>query len=103
GERLLAIAQRFRRSGSKPVAFDGRPKAAVEFEPPVAGRSYEVIRVGILLANRHGPLNAMEFSEFISAVQAMAETLSARAEMPAMGSVLARARDLDSTCAQLDV
>ncbi len=103
GERLLAIAQRFRRSGSKPVAFDGRPKAAVEFEPPVAGRSYEVIRVGILLANRHGPLNAMEFSEFVSAVQAMAETLSARAEMPAMGSVLARARDLDSTCAQLDV
>lgn len=103
GERLLAIAQRFRRSGSKPVAFDGRPKAAADFESPVAGRSYEVIRVGILLANRHGPLNAMEFSEFVSAVQAMAETLSARAEMPAMGSVLARARDLDSTCAQLDV
>ncbi|HEY0877761.1 MAG TPA: cell division protein ZipA C-terminal FtsZ-binding domain-containing protein, partial [Zeimonas sp.] len=51
----------------------------------------------------HGPLNAMEFSEFVSAVQAIAESLSARAEMPAMGPVLARARDLDSTCAQLDV
>ncbi len=104
GERLLAIAQRFRRSGSKPVAFDGQPRPAAEgFESPVAGRNYELIRVGILLANRHGPLNAMEFSEFVSAVQAMAETLSARAQMPAMGSVLARARDLDSTCAQLDV
>jgi hypothetical protein len=45
----------------------------------------------------------MEFSEFVSAVQAIAETLPARVDAPAMGSVLARARDLDSTCAQLDV
>jgi len=104
GGRVLAIAQRFRRAGSKPVAFDARSRADDEgFEPLAAGRSYELVRVGVLMANRHGPLNAMEFSEFVSAVQAIAETLSAQAEMPAMGSALARARDLDSTCAQLDV
>jgi hypothetical protein len=103
GGRVLAIAQRFRRAGSKPVAFDARSRADDEgFEPLASGRSYELVRVGVLMANRHGPLNAMEFSEFVSAVQAIAETLSAQAEMPAMGSVLARARDLDSTCAQLD-
>lgn len=104
GERLLAIAQRLRRAGSKPVAFDGSPQGAREaFEAPTPGRSYEIVRIGILLANRHGPLNAMEFSDFAGAVQAIAETLSAHVDMPAMGSVLARARDLDSTCAQLDV
>lgn len=104
GERLLALAQRLRRAGSKPVAFDGRAQGVQDgFEALSAGRSYEIVRVGILLANRHGPLNAMEFSDFTSAVQQMAESLSAQAEMPAMGSVLARARDLDSTCAQLDV
>jgi len=104
GERLLAIAQRFRRAGSKPVAFEASATANGEgFEPLAAGRSYRAVRIGILMANRNGALNAMEFSEFISAVQAIADALSARAEMPAMGSVLARARDLDATCAQLDV
>lgn len=104
GERLLSIAQRFRRAGAKPVAFEARAgEDADGFEAVAAGRSYEIARVGVLLANRHGPLNAMEFSEFISAVQTLATTLSAHAEMPAMGTVLARARDLDSTCAQLDV
>ncbi len=103
GERVLAIAQRFRRAGSKPVAFDARAKVDAGFGPPAAGRGYDVVRVGVLMANRNGPLNAMEFSEFVSAVQAIAETLSARIDTPAMGSVLARARDLDSTCAQLDV
>ncbi|MCD6673566.1 MAG: hypothetical protein LT106_11990 [Burkholderiaceae bacterium] len=103
GERVLAIAQRFRRAGSKPVAFDARARADDAFGPLTAGRSYDLVRVGILLANRNGPLNAMEFSEFVSAVQAIAETLPARLDAPAMGSVLARARDLDSTCAQLDV
>ncbi|MDT3680625.1 MAG: cell division protein ZipA C-terminal FtsZ-binding domain-containing protein [Burkholderiaceae bacterium] len=103
GERLLAVAQRLRRAGSKPVAFDARTGSDDGFAPPTAGRNYDFVRVGVLMANRNGPLNAMEFSEFVSAVQAIAETLPARAEAPAMGSVLARARDLDSTCAQLDV
>jgi hypothetical protein len=103
GERVLAIAQRFRRAGSKPVAFDGRASSDDAFGPLAAGRSYDLVRIGVLLANRNGPLNAMEFSEFVSAVQAIAETLPARVDAPAMGSVLARARDLDSTCAQLDV
>ncbi|MCO5100298.1 MAG: hypothetical protein M9885_05295 [Burkholderiaceae bacterium] len=104
GERLLAIAQRFRRAGSKPVAFEASATANGEgFEPLAAGRSYRAVRIGILMANRNGALNAMEFSEFVGAVQAIADALSARAEMPAMGSVLARARDLDATCAQLDV
>lgn len=103
GERLLAIAQRFRRAGSKPVAFDAQAGSNDAYAPLIAGRNYDRVRVGILMANRNGPLNAMEFSEFVSAVQAIAETLPARLEPPAMGSVLARARDLDSTCAQLDV
>lgn len=105
GERLAMLAQRFRRAGSKPVALEARRAGAGSPdtpEAPAAGRSYDAIRIGILLANRHGPLNAMEFSEFVNGVQTLAEALSARPALPAMGSVLARARDLDSTCAQLD-
>lgn len=104
GERLLPIAQRFRRAGGKPVAIEGRASgaAAQDWRALAAGVQYEALRVGILMANRHGPLNAMEYSEFVAGVQSLAETLSALADTPDMAEVLARARDLDASCAQLD-
>lgn len=103
GERLQLIAIRMRRAGSKPIAFDAKPVDGGDFEAPAAGRNYAAVRVGVLLVNRHGALNAMEFSDFTGAVQALAESLPAQAEIPAMGPVLARARELDAICAQLDV
>jgi len=104
GERLVAIAQRFRRAGSKPVIIEGQPvdDGPGDWAAPAAARQYAALRVGILMANRHGPLNAMEFSEFVTGVQAIAESLAALADTPDMSTVLARARDLDATCAQLD-
>lgn len=104
GERVLPIVQRFRRAGGKPVAIEGRAGGAGpgEWGVPAAGASYEALRIGVLMANRHGPLNAMEYSEFVAGVQAIAESLSALADTPDMATVLARARDLDATCAQLD-
>lgn len=103
GERLQLIAMRMRRAGSKPIAIDAKPVDGAEFEAPAAGRNYAVMRIGVLLVNRHGALNAMEFSDFTGAVQALAESLPAQADIPAMGPVLARARELDAICAQLDV
>lgn len=104
GERLASIAQRFRRAGSKPVTIEGLP---VDVQPGgwealSSARQYAALRAGILMANRHGPLNAMEFSEFVAGVQAIADSLAALADTPDMAAVLARARDLDATCAQLD-
>lgn len=103
GDRLAPIVQRFRRAGSKPVVVEaGSDSEPGAWHAPAAGHQYDRLRAGILLANRHGPLNAMEFSEFVTAVQAIAEAFSGSVPIPAMGTVLARARDLDATCAQLD-
>jgi len=104
GEQLIALAQRFRRAGSKPVAVEGRPADAAHdaWGALAPARQYAAVRIGILMANRHGPLNAMEYSEFVAGVQAIAESLSTLADTPDMAGVLARARDLDTTCAQLD-
>jgi hypothetical protein len=61
------------------------------------------VRAGVLLANRNGPLNAMEFSEFCTAVQALGRTIGAGgAIVPDMAPVLEHARQLDDACAQLD-
>lgn len=113
GDRLIQLTRGMRRAGSKPVLVEGLaadapgevpgdPQDPSAWQPPMPGRQYVAVRAGVLLANRHGPLNAMEFSEFVTAVQGLADQLSVLADTPDMASVLARARDLDEVCANLD-
>lgn len=128
GERLVALAGGFRRAGSKPVVVEAartspvtvfRPDSAADeelsdaYEPgagavtpvwraPSPGVQFDRVRIGVLLANRTGALNAMEFSDFVAGVQVMADQLSALVRPPEMGAVLARARELDEFCANLD-
>lgn len=105
GERLIAATQGVRRAGGKPILVDGLPVgfgSEDDAVPLAAGIPFRALRMGVLLANRHGPLNAMEYSEFVAAAQAVADHLSTLADTPDMADVIARARDLDATCAQLD-
>ncbi|MGE0311595.1 MAG: hypothetical protein AB7P21_08270 [Lautropia sp.] len=100
-DRLIALMSSLRHVGSKPVRIevdggDGR------FAPLVAGGLAARIRCAALLANRQGPLNAVELSDFVAALVGFAEQLGARFEQPDMGEVLMRARRLDSLAADLD-
>jgi hypothetical protein len=107
GDRLIPLIAPIRRFGAKPVAFEG---AAAEEEPThlpgwtplLPGVRFDRVRAGLLLANRHGPVNAMEFADFAGAVQTLADQLGAGLSSVQMASVLERARDLDSLCMQLD-
>ena len=101
GEQLLGMLKSLRRVGAKPVVVEGQREDEqwTALEP---GGNYRAVRIAILLANRHGPLNAMEFSEFVGALQELAEALPALADTPEMSEVLASARELDTLCAQLD-
>ena len=106
-ERLLPMAHAFRRVGGKPVILEGSAVHADDPAPPewaaIAARQRLFrVRVGVLLANRHGPLNAMEYSEFVTGVQTVAEQLSLLGDTPDMPLVLQRARSLDETFAGLD-
>jgi len=161
GERVIGLARKFRRAGSKPVVveastepialattatMDEGPQALREdegdgaafapqaeagdiaaagpgsdldpdadadadagpapvadsWEAPRPGRHYRSLRVGILMANRHGPLNAMEYSEFVAGLQSLVDSLGAFVDAPDMMQVLDRARELDARCAALD-
>lgn len=70
--------------------------------PLAAGQRLGRVRIGVLLANRHGPLNAMEYSEFVGGVQALADQLGLLGDTPDMNAVLQRARALDERYAALD-
>lgn len=106
GELALAHLPPTRRAGSKPFYIEGLDTETGEWEPllpeTTAGRRFGELQAGVQMANRGGPLNEIEFSEFVQKVEAYAEALGARADLPDMIEVVARARELDALTSPLD-
>jgi ZipA, C-terminal FtsZ-binding domain len=105
GEKLLSLTGGLRRVGSKPVMFEGQSSQLDlndVWEPLVAGERFMAVRMGVLMANRHGALNAMEFSDFAAFAEKLAAQFQVHIELPDMQQTLQRARALDSQCADLD-
>ncbi len=103
GDRILPLTGRLRRAGTKPIHIEGLRAETNAWEPLTAGHQYEDLQVAVQLANRGGPLNALEFSEFVNAVESLAESLDASADLPDMTETVANARELDAFAAGCDV
>jgi FtsZ-interacting cell division protein ZipA len=101
GDKVLPLAQRLRRAGSKPVHIEGKPEGGA-WELLQNGARYEELRAAAQLANRSGALNELEFSEFVTGVQQFADALDAAPEFPDMLETVAMARELDGFAAQCD-
>jgi hypothetical protein len=102
-ERLLSAASTLRRAGSKPIAVEADDGSGRWSAPNASFGAVRRLRAGVLLANRHGPLNAMEFSEFAASMQSLGRSIGAGgAVLPDMGPVLEHARQLDEACARMD-
>lgn len=95
GDAALAALPPTRRVGSKPFAVEGQPEGARQWEPPRAGQRYVAFQAGVQLASRNGPLNEIEFSEWVVKVQAFADAVGGAPEFPEMQGEVARARELD--------
>ena len=102
GDALLAHLPRQRRVGSKLLLIEGLNVAGEHWEAPVAGGRYAELQAGVQLANRNGPLNEIEYSEFVQSIQALADSLGAGIETPDMLDVMARARELDAFASEHD-
>ncbi|MFM0593234.1 cell division protein ZipA C-terminal FtsZ-binding domain-containing protein [Paraburkholderia dilworthii] len=101
GDKVIPLAQRLRRAGSKPVHIEGRLEGGA-WELLQNGARYEELRAAAQLANRSGALNELEFSEFVTGVQQFADALDASPEFPDMLETVAMARELDGFAAQCD-
>lgn len=100
--KIQAELRGWRRVGSKPLAFGwiGDVGRAPRAEP---GATHAVaLLIGVLLATRSGPINAMEYSEWQEGMQRLATALHAELSMPAMTEVLTKAKQLDQHCAAVD-
>lgn len=103
-EKLMPLAQRLRRAGSKPILIEGQlSNNTAIWHSLQAGDRYQALRIAVQLANRSGPLNELEFSEFIAGVQILANALDAELDCPDMHTTVASARELDAFAAQCDV
>ncbi|MGF6772027.1 FtsZ-interacting cell division protein ZipA [Paraburkholderia sp. GAS199] len=101
GDKVIPLAQRLRRAGSKPVHIEGKLEDGT-WELLQNGARYEELRAAAQLANRSGALNELEFSEFVTGVQQFADALDASPEFPDMLETVAMARELDGFAAQCD-
>ena len=95
GEAALAAMPPTRRAGSKPFAIEGLNEFTHDWETPQPGQRYSAFQSGVQLANRTGPLNEIEYSEFVMKAQAFADAVNGTPEFPEMLDEVARARELD--------
>jgi len=98
GEAALAATPATRRVGSKPFSIEGYNLHSLVWESPMPGQRYGGFQAGVQLANRSGPLNEIEYSEFVVKTQAFADAVNATPEFPEMLEEVARARELDQFC-----
>jgi hypothetical protein len=95
GDAILAALPPTRRVGTKPFSVEGLNESTGEWEAPLAGRRYSAAQAAVQLANRVGPINDIEFSEFVIKAQAVADDLNGETVFPDMLDEVARGRDLD--------
>jgi hypothetical protein len=102
GDAVLAHMPASRHAGTKPWTVEGLDLLSDAWEPITPGRRYAELQAGVQLSSRSGPLNEIEYSEFVQHLESLAEAIGARADLPDMLQVMARARELDSLASPLD-
>ena len=102
GDAALAHWPSSRRAGTKPLHIEGLNLETLVWEQPERGQTYGEFQAGVQMANRSGPLNDIQYSEFVQKIQAFADAIGASADFPDMLEVVAHARELDAFASPLD-
>ena len=102
GDNLINHLPPTRRAGSKPFYIEGLDFETGEWDAPNPGRRYTELQAGVQMVSRSGPLNEIEYSEFVQKVQAFADAVGATPNVPDMLEVVDEARKLDAATNPLD-
>ncbi len=102
GDLALQHQPGSRRAGTKPLQIEGLNAATGDWELPAPGQRYGEFQAGLKMASRSGPLNEIEYSEFVQKIQGFADGVSGFVQFPDMLDVVARARELDQFAASHD-
>lgn len=101
GEKLLSEISDVKYVGKKPVHFialghDGNKSVIAH------GGAYTSLFAGVQMVNRSGPLNELEYSEFVNHLRQIADRLNAHSDIPDMNRVMSNARELHQFVSEHD-
>jgi hypothetical protein len=88
---------------SKPVRLEGYNGRDARWEPLVDGERYAMLRAGLQLTDRRGPVGVDELTSFGAAVQASAAAAGVLALVPDRDEAIGRAQELDRFCREVDI
>ena len=103
GDRILYSQRELLDRVSKPIGWAGYNDRTREWERVTESGIYRRLRVGLLLADRRGPLGEADLLTFQGAMQNLAEALEAVADLPSRDVTLDAAIALDHFCANVDI
>lgn len=101
GEKLLAEVSDLRFVGKKPVHFIGLKDDGTRDEI-AHGNAYTTLFAGVQMVSRSGPLNELEYSEFVGKLREIADRLNAHSDIPDMNQVMSNARELHQFVSEHD-
>lgn len=96
GEVLQPRLPKAARAGAKRMLFEGRNAESGKWETLQPQHSYAELQAAVQLSNRGGPINAIEFSEFIAKCHELGDALGVAPDLPDMAEALQQARQLDT-------
>jgi FtsZ-interacting cell division protein ZipA len=88
---------------SKSVCWEAFDEAVASWEPLDLDRSYSKFRSGMQLVDRRGAADAEELAAFGAAMGKAAASVGAVASMADAGPALAKAKELDLFCGEVDI
>ena len=103
GAVLIAAAAAALERCSKAISWEGFDEAAASWESLDPDRSYSRLRSGMQLVDRRGVVDEEELGAFGAAIETAAAAVGALATVPDPASALAKARELDRFCGEIDI
>jgi len=88
---------------SKAICWEGFDETAAAWEPLDPDRSYSQLRSGMQLVDRRGAADEEELAAFGAAMERAAASVGALATVPDPAPALAKARELDRFCGEIDI
>jgi len=102
GSVLMARIDELRTLGRHPVQIYLQSEDGMFSTTLYPDKNYIAVQLAVLMVNRGGAINAIEWSQLWTAAQTWADKLDASIDGPEQDEVLKRAAQLDNACATLD-
>ncbi|WP_322996782.1 cell division protein ZipA C-terminal FtsZ-binding domain-containing protein [Castellaniella sp.] len=102
GAALAEALQDVAQVGKKPVRVFAQCEGGGYGAQVQPDESYVSVQLAVVMANRSGPLTAIEWSKLWNQAQNLAERFEGQIEAPEQSVVLSQAADLDARCAAMD-